>query len=639
MCGIAGVYLKNPDFVRKHEGLEYFVNALFLGIESRGKRATGIVAVQPGGHGTQIEKADICASDFIEARDPLPEHTRIVLCHTRYDTKGDPKNNDNNHPVVVGTTFAIHNGSVSNDDEVFKAYQLDRKAEVDSEAIAALVEKYGLDKAAFSLEKLKGSIATALIDPIKFPDTLVLARAANTPIEVVENADFIVWASTRKAIEDAWGLVLGTPPKWNKFHTFKEGEIWKVEDGKVTKDNFTVNRTYSTNYGNRTTHSKSKESSKSNCDDGGTTDCGVDVFGSDSEWPWHERSAPALHHHDERQGREGGYNFAVSVDSQEWTKRDFKKEVEALRAAGRGVARIMDKTDIADIQGMPRWQRCTGCTELVLYDDVRPTYAWGKMCEDCYSVAIKHSQTLYENPAADLSEKERLLLNNWSKIESMIHRKTLSKIAEKVELDPDIIEWLIFRVPKTYTEGSKKMSDLAANLDDLYQEINAKLFKDHGFDDVTNPTETMGRMAPREKKHPLALPVGSRPTTSCPHGTHSNNGSMCHVCRRSSIGLFTAGPPSSVKAHGKTILVCRMCDPKRKQPGKYRLGLFVFCNRHWNECNNPECGQLEKTRRERSGNVGTTPSGVRLCHRCIRSQEGSLFDGSFKDRGITVEQL
>ena len=33
MCGIAGVYLKNPDFVKQHEGLETFVNALYLGIE------------------------------------------------------------------------------------------------------------------------------------------------------------------------------------------------------------------------------------------------------------------------------------------------------------------------------------------------------------------------------------------------------------------------------------------------------------------------------------------------------------------------------------------------------------------------------------------------------------------------------
>src|SRR4051812_27560057 len=120
MCGIAGVHLKNPNFVKSHEGLEAFINALYLGIESRGRRATGIVAVEAGGKVGTFEKADITASDFIEIRDPLPENVRTILCHTRFDTKGDPKDNKNNHPVLYGSTFAIHNGAIFNDDKLFE---------------------------------------------------------------------------------------------------------------------------------------------------------------------------------------------------------------------------------------------------------------------------------------------------------------------------------------------------------------------------------------------------------------------------------------------------------------------------------------------------------------------------------------
>lgn len=622
MCGIAGVYLKNPEFVKDHDGLETFANALFLGIESRGKRATGLVAVKPGGHGTHMQKADMSASDFIEARDPLPEGTRCILLHTRYDTKGDPKNNNNNHPVLSGSTFVTHNGSVSNDDELFKDHEMKRKAVVDSEAIAAIIDKYGLDASKFSLAKIRGNMAIAAIDPIQFPDKLLLAKGQWMPLEVVEHKDFIVWASTRKAIEDAWGLVLGTPPKWNKYYSFREGDLWVVEGREVTKEKFEVPVRY------RQTDKKDerKDAPKSACDDGGETNCGVDV-GWGHGWGGSDDASSHVGQVQVPQRR--------GSPSNQPTDRDFSVEVAALRAAGRGISRIMNEATDEEMRDARQvtWSKCKGCATFVLKEDLRSTFAWGRMCEDCYHCAIKIQQTHYDNPASNLTDNERLSLNNWCKLENMIHHKALDEIARKANLDQGIVDWLIFRVPKTYLDSNKKMNDLAADLDDLYQESTAALFQQHGIGDASDPSS----LVHTETRPPFVV---------CnKHSVTFRKGGECDGCKKDAAAPsspFTDGPPASVKTHGMTVLPCRTCGPKRKQPGKARLGRFVFCGKHWAICGNPECilTELEpKEREEGFAAVATSSDGTRLCHFCARSQKGLLFDGNLEERGITVEQL
>jgi glucosamine 6-phosphate synthetase-like amidotransferase/phosphosugar isomerase protein len=72
----------------------------------------------------------------------LSEKTTVMLGHTREPTKGSPQKNVNNHPIIRGDIIGVHNGTITNDDNIF-AQQIidgDRIGSVDSEAVIALLD-------------------------------------------------------------------------------------------------------------------------------------------------------------------------------------------------------------------------------------------------------------------------------------------------------------------------------------------------------------------------------------------------------------------------------------------------------------------------------------------------------------------
>lgn len=238
MCGIVGIHFKNPrDLGVGRENLESFVDELLLGIEHRGRDATGLLTVDAGGKANLI-KADVNASTFIRWRDNVPKRVRTILGHTRFATQGGPENLDNNHPVQFGSCFVIHNGHISNDTELFKEHDLKRNAEVDSEIIPALLDKYGLDNAVTALEELDGNFAVAAVDPVRFPNTTVLAKGWSSPVEVYENHYSIVWASTAEAIKTAVRIVFGFNLPDRKIESLALGEMLVMEGDTVERVKF-----------------------------------------------------------------------------------------------------------------------------------------------------------------------------------------------------------------------------------------------------------------------------------------------------------------------------------------------------------------------------------------------------------------
>jgi hypothetical protein len=83
MCGIAGFHIKDPKYVKKHAGVELMVNKLLLGIENRGRHATGFVATTFDGR-VVTDKADKTAALFIKDREIIPANVQTVLLHTRH---------------------------------------------------------------------------------------------------------------------------------------------------------------------------------------------------------------------------------------------------------------------------------------------------------------------------------------------------------------------------------------------------------------------------------------------------------------------------------------------------------------------------------------------------------------------------
>lgn len=240
MCGIAGIHVKE-----RYKGelpLDDMLDLLLIHIAERGKHATGFVSCHFGGKGVTLSKKDVPADEFIGLRHrPNMQYVQTILAHTRWATQGHQSNNENNHPVVYGTTFATHNGHIGNDDEVVKEFNLEagRPAEVDSIAIPIALASCGMDSITNiqeGLGKLSGGMACAVVDPFKHPGQVVLAKGATSPLIVLHHKTGFYWASTKAAIEFMWGSLIGTPPEKKAknpselgWYEFNYGEAWLID--------------------------------------------------------------------------------------------------------------------------------------------------------------------------------------------------------------------------------------------------------------------------------------------------------------------------------------------------------------------------------------------------------------------------
>jgi glucosamine 6-phosphate synthetase-like amidotransferase/phosphosugar isomerase protein len=198
MCGIAGYSLSPRSGVDRTLAAQ----ALLAGIADRGADAVGYAH----GGGTDrypvVTKQRTAASRLLE-RVCVPEHATELLVHVRDYTKGHPSIPANNHPVRHGPIVGIHNGIITNDDELLAPLSCARaepRMTVDSEAIFALAAHSQNDPRA--LEELAGSMATAWLDQ-REPGTVFAARGVGRPLWLGRGRDEVFFASTRKALEVA----------------------------------------------------------------------------------------------------------------------------------------------------------------------------------------------------------------------------------------------------------------------------------------------------------------------------------------------------------------------------------------------------------------------------------------------------
>ena len=212
MCGIAGFSISDKD--HKVIRTRLLSEAMLRQIQVRGTDATGAVWSENTENGVELyfAKDAVDADTFIDLNiDLIPKYTRTALLHTRYATKGDPSNNNNNHPIMTNKVIGVHNGVITNDDDLFEELGVKRIAEVDSEAIFQLLS-VGKDRLV-DLKKLRGRAAIAWYD-INDPFTMHLARLDGSPLWVGHTeGGSTLFASTesqlRKSAVDA-GVTLQT---------------------------------------------------------------------------------------------------------------------------------------------------------------------------------------------------------------------------------------------------------------------------------------------------------------------------------------------------------------------------------------------------------------------------------------------
>lgn len=223
MCGIAGYSLGLDSRVER----TVVARALLAGIAERGADAVGYAFRAPGSPIT-IHKQRSGATALLE-RISVAEEATQLLVHVRDYTKGHPSLTANNHPVRHGAVVGVHNGTITNDDELFDEHGIahaEPGMTVDSEIIFALAER-SRGRTAAALEELYGSMATAWLDEGR-PE-LLLARGMGRPLWIGAGRRELFFASTRLAlelVESYGGLKL-------KKSQLDEGTVIAVEHGAI----------------------------------------------------------------------------------------------------------------------------------------------------------------------------------------------------------------------------------------------------------------------------------------------------------------------------------------------------------------------------------------------------------------------
>jgi glucosamine 6-phosphate synthetase-like amidotransferase/phosphosugar isomerase protein len=196
MCGIAGYSLASRSSVDRTLAAQ----ALLAGIAERGADAVGYAHRAPGDDYPVVRKQRTPASQLLDRVD-VPQGATELLVHVRDYTKGHPSIAANNHPVHHGPVVGIHNGIITNDDELlapFACARCEPRMTVDSEAIFALAAHSHNDPQAF--EALVGAMATAWLDQ-RQGGRLFLARGIGRPLWLGKGRSEIFFASTREALE------------------------------------------------------------------------------------------------------------------------------------------------------------------------------------------------------------------------------------------------------------------------------------------------------------------------------------------------------------------------------------------------------------------------------------------------------
>lgn len=225
MCAIFGLGFMHNHEIRNGSLIQNFVRALFLQNMSRGRTSSGLAYTSY--KGIKVIKKNVPASIFIN----LPEYAVTesecvtfdthstplsILGHCRLKTKGTELNNENNHPIICNKVVGIHNGCISNDDELFTVYEkvFGRNGEVDSEIIFALIDYFSrtcpIHEAIQKMSAIVyGSLACAMVHELQ-PHVIWLFRRYN-PCDVVlfKNVGLLSWSSDKNYINSAMGGSLG----------------------------------------------------------------------------------------------------------------------------------------------------------------------------------------------------------------------------------------------------------------------------------------------------------------------------------------------------------------------------------------------------------------------------------------------
>ena len=211
MCGIFGFYSIDKS-ITSLENTKKLVERLFLLSETRGRDAAGI-ALQTSKEARVLKKY-LTASEFIKTS----EYARVyaesdfnnssfvkVLGHARLATNGMTFLELNNQPVVSDELVGVHNGIITNDEELWKKHtDLKRNLEVDTEFMLKLFEKNAAIEKCYnksiakSFKEFEGNVSCGIVSSV-FSE-MILATNNGSVYYAVQDK-FVIFASEKLILD------------------------------------------------------------------------------------------------------------------------------------------------------------------------------------------------------------------------------------------------------------------------------------------------------------------------------------------------------------------------------------------------------------------------------------------------------
>ena len=224
MCGVYGIVRFGSDYLPSDSFYDF--TRMVVATQDRGVDGTGFVGVQAwldnpvavefrspkkASEATMTKEWDLCKSDFLESpiiigvnrAAPLPE--------------GDSSKVKNQPPFVIEDVVLTHNGTFSNDRELFVANpDWKRQTEVDTEVVAHLWRKHAdcrnlRTRIQEVCREIVGGFTAPIVD-LDSPNKVIILHNFK-PLAVVFNPDegLLIYNSELKNIVEGWGSEILDP--------------------------------------------------------------------------------------------------------------------------------------------------------------------------------------------------------------------------------------------------------------------------------------------------------------------------------------------------------------------------------------------------------------------------------------------
>jgi len=231
MCGIFGLIGNVPK--EQQTNAFSFLDSLFHVSVSRGKDASGFAAIHKGkGWGLIVDKRPLPSPKFTKRSEQFRALRRnmpsIFIGHTRQTTNGDPKKNRNNHPFNSSRYSMVHNGAITDYEDLKKQKNIKTRIETDSALLLNILDENNdaIDgfKDILSSTKESSAMAIALLEHKDTSDPrLFLFRNPYRPLYILTSdvMNCMFFASTEEiikmALKRSFGANLATDDILAKF--------------------------------------------------------------------------------------------------------------------------------------------------------------------------------------------------------------------------------------------------------------------------------------------------------------------------------------------------------------------------------------------------------------------------------------